>query len=172
MFRKFLPCLAVVAIVLLSAFCPLGSHAQKGEATVGLIGGFTTKNSSPAAGLFFEYGFSNHVMVAPQLGCVFRNKGLDNFFFDFNMLFPFNLRNSIVSLYPLAGLSYTSWDNHHLSDSQTDDVSTRKSRLGLNLGAGLGIRATKTFKVKIDLIYTLNKGYCTFSPLVGIGYTF
>lgn len=164
--------ITLAAIALISAINPQCADARKGETSVGILGGFTTKNSSPAAGLFFQYGFSDHVMVAPQLGCVFRNKDLDNFFFDVNVLFPFNLRNSIVSAYPLAGISYTSWDNHKLSESSTDDVSTRKSRLGLNLGAGLSVQATKTFKVKIDLIYTLNKGYSTFTPLVGIGYTF
>lgn len=124
------------------------------------------------AGIFFQYSFSEHVRLSPQLGCVFRHKDLDNFFVDLNVHFPFAIGGDKCSLYPLTGLSYTSWDNHTLADNATDDVSTRKTRLGLNLGGGFAIQATRTLQLKIELAYTLNKGYSTFSPMIGIGYTF
>lgn len=77
-----------------------------------------------------------------------------------------------VGSVPIGGFSYTSWDHHYLSDADVDDVSTRVGRVGLNLGAGIDIAATRTLKLKFEAIYTLNDGYSTFSPMIGIGYTF
>lgn len=162
---------AVVAVAAIAAVCPGQAQARKGESAVGVNLGFTTKNSAPTAGIFYTYSFSEHLAIAPAIGCVFRNKGLDNFYANVNVHFPFAL-SSTVAMYPLAGLSYASWDRHFVIESDIDDVSTRVSRLGMNVGAGLSVQATRSLRVKMEFVGTINKNFSTFSPEIGIGYTF
>lgn len=170
--RAKIPTLAAaLAVAIASLANPAQAQARKGESTVGITAGYTTKNSAPTAGIFYQYSFSEHFTIAPALGCSFRNKGMDNFYADLNVHFPFAVAGK-VTLYPLAGMSYVSWDHHSVIDADIDDVSTRVSRLGLNIGAGLAIQATRSLKVKIEATGTLNKNYSTFSPEIGIGYTF
>jgi len=169
--KDIITAIACILATVSAALCPDAAQARRGDASVGIIGGYTTKNNSPLAGIFFQYSFSDHFRVAPDLGCVFRNKNLDNLFFEANVHFPFAIAKK-TELYPLAGFSYTSWDHHDISDADLDDVSTRVGRVGLNLGAGIEVNATRTFKLKFEAIYTVNDGYSTFSPVIGIGYTF
>ncbi len=169
--KNIIAAIACALATISAALCPDAAHARRGEASVGVVGGYTTKNDSPLAGIFFQYSFSDHFRIAPDLGCVFRNKGLDNLFFDANVHFPFAIAGR-TELYPLAGFSYTSWDRHYISDADLDDVSTRVGRVGLNLGAGIDVRATRTLRLRFEAVYTLNDGYSTFSPVIGIGYTF
>ena len=164
--KSVLTIVAVVAVAAIAAVCPGQAQARKGESAVGVNLGFTTKNSAPTAGIFSE-----HLAIAPAIGCVFRNKGLDNFYANVNVHFPFAL-SSTVAMYPLAGLSYASWDRHFVIETDIDDVSTRVSRLGMNVGAGLSVQATRSLRVKMEFVGTINKNFSTFSPEIGIGYTF
>lgn len=146
------------------------ANAQRGESTFGLQAGYTSTNKSAVAGLFFQYGISDRLRIAPQAGCVFRNEGLDAFQADINLHFPFRFTPASAQLYPIVGVNFSSWTRHdEVEDSEATD---RKSRLGGNVGIGFQLKATSSLKLKVECVYTVMKQYSTFAPTIGIGYVF
>lgn len=143
------------------------------EATFGVESGYASKNESAIAGLFFQYELTESIRIAPDAGFVFRHKNLDAFSANVNLHFPFAFPGRVVGLYPLAGVNYSSWNRHNIDfDTDTDDVSTRVSRFGLNFGAGVELRPTSTLKLKAELKYNLIKSFSGYYVAVGIGYMF
>lgn len=161
----------LAAAFLMAAFAV---QAQKGESCFGVQTGYTSTNNSAIAGLFYQYGFSNHFRVAGEAGCVFRHENEDAFTVDLNFHVPMRITESNVQLYPLVGLNYSLWNHHHPDkpDAGFDDVSTRHSRLGANIGAGFQLAASAALRLKIEAKYTLMSRYSTFVLGVGIGYVF
>lgn len=168
------------AVSMLAAVCisGLNYHADaqivKGEKSLGPKIGYISKNKSATAGLYFQYAFSDHFRLSPEAGYIFRHNDLDAFVVDINGHVPFNFTGEKVAFYPLAGLNYSSWSRyyHHNEMMETDDVSTRTSRFGLNVGAGFDMRCTETLKLTLEAKYTLMKTYSTAAITVGIGYVF
>lgn len=166
-----------VAATLAIAFT-LPSQAQivKGEASLGPKIGYVSKNKSAVAGLVFQYSFSDHFRLSPELGYIFRNNDMDAFTFDINAHVPFGFTGDKVAFYPLAGMNYSSWSRHYRGQGtdmdNTDDVSTRTARFGLNLGAGFDLRCSETLKLSIEAKYILMKGYSTAVTTAGIAYVF
>lgn len=164
---------AIVTLLFMMANIP-AIQAQRGEKVLGVHTGYISKNESAIAGLFFQYSFSEHFRLSPEIGCVFRHQGLDAFTLDANAHFPFAFSSSHAGLYPLAGINYSSW-NYHNNDhgiKDIDDVSTRKSRFGLNAGAGFELRPTSGLKLKVEAKYCLIESFSSAQISVGIGYIF
>lgn len=166
---------AIIAVAFI-AIAALGASAQKGESCFGLQTGFTSNNRSAIAGLFYQYGLSSHLRIAPEMGCVFRHHDKDAFTVDLNCHVPLAITSSNAQLYPLAGLNFSSWNHHHIhveaGDDGYDDVSTRKNKLGVNVGAGFQLMASAALKLKVEAKYTITTHYSTFVLGVGIGYVF
>ena len=172
---RFVPAFAgmLFALMLLT---PLAASAQfeRGEKSVGAKLGYVDKNNSASMGLVFQYSFSHHLRVAPEIGCVFKHKNMDAFTIDFNFHTPFTFTGEKAALYPLAGLNYSSWNRtmpRALVD-ETDDITTRTSRFGLNLGAGFELRCSRTLKLGIEAKYTLIKSYSGASVAAMVCYVF
>ncbi|MDE5567004.1 MAG: porin family protein [Muribaculaceae bacterium] len=166
----------LTAVIALTAACGLTSQAQivKGEKSVGPKLGYISKNQSAVAGLVFQYAFSNHFRIAPELGYIFRHKDMDAFTFDINAHVPFGFTGEKVTFYPLAGLNYSSWSRHYKAEDMMEikDVSTRTARFGLNLGAGFDLRCSETLKLSLEAKYLLIKGFTTVAVTAGISYVF
>ena len=168
--------LSFVAFLSLSVF-PLVAR----ENSMGLRAGFNTRNSSPAAGLWFQHEFSPHFRLAPNVDYIFRRDDTDALSINCNAQFPVRFgMTGAFSFYPLAGLNYTSWNYHHnddpdISDSTADgsgDVTSRKNRFGFNAGAGLECRVTPTLKLALEAKGTLVKSYSSATVTLAIGYIF
>lgn len=170
----------LAAGLLTAVICLTGLSTQadaqivKGEKSLGPKVGYVSKNKTAVAGLAFQYAFTSHFRIAPELGYIFRHNDLDAFAFDINGHVPFNFTGEKVAFYPLAGLNYSSWSHHFDREElmETDDVSTRTNRFGLNLGAGFDLRCSETLKLTIEAKYTLMKVYSTTVLTVGISYVF
>ena len=172
---RFVPAFAgmLFALMLLT---PLAASAQfeRGEKCVGAKLGYVDKNNSASMGLVFQYSFSRHLRVAPEIGCVFKHKNMDAFTIDFNFHTPFTFTGEKAALYPLAGLNYSSWNRtmpRELVD-EIDDITTRTSRFGLNLGAGFELRCSRTLKLGTEAKYTLIKSYSGASLAAMVCYVF
>lgn len=165
MFKKIL----ALALVMASA---LTASAQKGESVFGVQTGYTSTNNSAIGGLFYQYGLSNRLRISPELGFIVRHQGSDAFTADVNFHFPLRLDQSKLELYPLVGINYSSWNSHNRDLDGIDDVSTRRNRFGLNLGAGWQLRASETLKVRIEVKYVLTSHFSTFTLGAGVGYVF
>ncbi len=171
--------IALVALIMAAASAPAAcAQFNPREKSVGAKAGYITTNESVAAGLFFQYSILSHLRIAPEIGCVFRHGGMDAFTVDLNLQVPLDFHDDKAALYPLAGLNYSSWNRtlslpvDGLPDIAFDDVSTRASRLGLNLGAGFELHCTRTLKVGLEAKYTLIKHFSGATISALIGYTF
>lgn len=164
--------LLLTLIVLLGA---AGAHAQtaKGEKSLGPKLGYISRNSSAVAGLVFQYSFSDHLRISPEISCVFRNRDQDAFIADVNLHFPFRLSETgKAGLYPLAGLTFNSWNRHGHDPVEDVDVTTHVNRFGLNAGAGFDLRCSQALKLNLEARYVLVKSYSSAIVTVGISYVF
>lgn len=144
------------------------------EKTLGILAGYDTRNNSGAAGIFFQYEAKRWLRIAPDLTYVTRRKGADALSLNLNLHFPVGLA-SRVNVYPLAGVSYTSWNFHShglgsLPDG--DDVTERLNKFGLNLGGGLELKVKPTLKLRLEGQWTGARHASTGDITLGIGYVF
>lgn len=171
--KKNIPlCIIAAAAIAASALPCVAQQSHKGEKSVGIKGGYVTRNTSAMAGIFFHYRFSNHFTLSPNIDYVFRNNGSDAFLFNIDTHYPIALGTSRVEFYPIAGLNYSSWGIPGSDNPNEDDVSTRRNQFGLNAGIGFNYQATPTLKLFIQGKYTAVSKYSTGIFSAGIAYTF
>ena len=163
----------LAALVAVMAAMPAQAIINKGEKSLGPKIGYASRNSSAVAGLVFQYTFSQHLRIAPEVGYVFRHKNQDAFLADINFHVPFGLLDTDkVALYPLAGLAFNSWALHGHDSVEDVDVTSHVNRFGLNLGAGFDLRCSSTLKLNLEAKYTLVKSYSSAYITLGISYVF
>ncbi|MBD5206734.1 MAG: hypothetical protein HDS79_00455 [Bacteroidales bacterium] len=157
--KKLLAGVLMTMGVLFSAFT---ANAQKGEMSLGVMGGFSTYNNGGFVNANFQYGIADHVTLAPDLGYSFRNEGKSAFLLDVDVRFPFRLAKAF-SLYPLVGFTFNNWSYQGGGSA---------SRAGANFGAGFDIYMTSTLKLTLMGKYSvMNDTSGAFFGL-GIGYLF
>ena len=83
--------IGLLAITSLCSLMPISTMAQKGQTSVGLRGGFTTRNTTASAGLYLSYRFSEHFRMSPKIDYAFRHNGTDAFSFNFDTEMPIAL---------------------------------------------------------------------------------
>ncbi|MDE7412022.1 MAG: porin family protein, partial [Paramuribaculum sp.] len=161
--------------LVLIAFAPSGvmaegTHKYKGEKSVGLRAGFTSRNTTATAGLYFSYRFSEYFRVSPKIDYAFQHYGTDSFAFNFDTEYPVALGTSgRVNFYPIAGINYSTFNIHY---ADFEDSSMRTNRFGLNLGAGLEGYATPTLRLALECKCLLIKQYTGAWVNISIGYRF
>lgn len=165
--------LFIAAVCVLTALTS-AAQMRRGEKSLGPKIGYVSENKSFLAGLVFQYTFSKHVRIAPEISCAFRNDNRDAFMADLNIHIPFGIDTGKVVLYPLAGLNYSSWA-YHYSDEEFQskkDVTTHDNKLGLNMGAGMELRCSESLKLSLEAKYLLIKSYSHAQISLGIAYMF
>lgn len=186
--RKAFARVIITSVFALIAILSASAQSGPGSKSVGLRGGFTTRNTTASAGLYFSYQFTEHFRFAPKVDYAFRHKGVDAFSFNFDTEMPIALSPSgRVNFYPIAGLNYTTLTSHEglqdivapmllAEDSDTDissdDSSQRVNRFGLNLGAGLEYFATPSLRLALEAKCQLIKQYTGGWFTISIGYMF
>lgn len=162
-------------LILLSVFLLLSvgsvAAAVRGEKSVGLKAGYCTRNESAVAGAYFQYAFSSHFRLSPNIDYVFRHEGSDAFIFGLTAQFPIGITGSRFDMYPLAGVSYSIW-NYQSHGEASDDVSTRVNRFGLDFGMGVEYKFASALKIFAQGKFNLVKDYNSGIFVVGIGYVF
>lgn len=159
MIRKFAVIMAIVACVMASA---APACAQKGEKTLGIAGGFASYNTGGFAEVYFQYSFTDHVRIAPEVGYIFRNEGKSGFAGSIDMHFPFRVARGF-KLYPLAGITFNNW-GYKNGDSA--------SRGGLDFGGGLDLYFTSQLKMTVQGKYSFMKDTGGAFASIGLGYVF
>lgn len=167
---------AAVALCAALAAAECNADSFTGEKTLGLRAGYNSYNREPLAGAQFSYRFNRLLRLAPSVDYIFRRDGRDALTFNVNMDFVFPLADGRCSLFPLAGINYSSWNYHlsgpHGSSATTDDVSSRISRIGLNAGAGVDFNITGSLKLSLTGSYTFIKEFHGATVAAGIHYRF
>ncbi len=148
---------------------PTSADEYTGQKCLGLQAGYTTYNKSAMAGIEFTYRFNKHLRLAPNVSYAFRNNHTDALLININAQVPVPMGGK-WEIFPLAGINYSSWNYHNTTGH--DDVGTRVSRFGLNLGAGVGIAVTPNLGLGITADYTFIKEFHGCSILAKIAYRF
>lgn len=158
---------SIIAALCLSAlmFCTPATATAR-EKTLGVKLGYAGRNKSPLMGLYFDYRFSNHFALSPNIDYVFRHDGTDAFIFNIDARFPFRVAPRF-DVYPLVGIDYASWAYHHDNDS-----SERLNHLGFNFGAGCDYMCTSSLKLTFQAKYNAIKNVDSAYFWLGIGYVF
>lgn len=157
--------LIILAALLAAALLPLQSRAgdsQRGEKTLGVMGGYASFNDSGYASLYFEYTFASHVRIAPEIGYVFRHNDKSAFTASVDMQFPFRLSRGF-HIYPLAGLTFNNWNYAS---------SSNKSRFGGDFGFGFDLYMTQNLKLNLQGKYSLMNDTSGAFVGLGMGYIF
>lgn len=149
-------------MALICSLMPVAANAQKGEMTLGVMGGFATYNNGGFMDAYFQYNIIDHVRIAPDLGYAFRNDGKSAFLLDVDVHFPFRLAKGF-GIYPLVGFTFNNWSYYNDGNA---------SRAGANFGAGFDIYLTSYLKLTLQGKYSLmnDTGGGFFG--MGIGYVF
>lgn len=152
-----------IMMIMSAVSLPFSAAAQKGEKTLGFAGGYASHNNGGYADIYFQYTFSRHLRIAPEIGYIFRNKDTSAFECSVDMHFPFRIEKAI-HVYPLAGLTFNNWDYRNSAHNA--------SRAGFNFGGGFDINLTTSMKLTIQAKYSLmNDTSGTFVGM-GLGYIF
>lgn len=163
-----------IAVAMLAAATAVPAWAVEpaGNMSLGLRTGYVSRNTTAAAGLYFQYRFTDHFRLAPSADYVFRHNNKDALMLNVDAQVPFSLGTGKVALYPLAGLNFSAWNHHEMADDSNDDVTTRVSRFGFNVGAGAELYATSTLKFALEGKFIGVKGHSCGEVTVSIGYIF
>lgn len=159
---KKIAALITLLIAMFGAFSPIEAQAQKGEKTLGVMGGFSTYNNGGFINAYFQYTFVDHVRIAPDLGYSFRNDGKSAFLLDVDVHFPFRVARGFA-VYPLIGFTFNNWDYQHGGNA---------SRAGANFGAGFDLYLTSQFKLSLQGKYSLMNDTSGGFFGLGFGYVF
>lgn len=161
---------AVALLLTVSAASAANAQVVKDELSFGGKLGYVSENKSASLGAFFQYAFSSHFRIAPEIGYVFRNNDKQALTVDFNAHVPFNFTGERVAFYPLAGLNFSSWKCHYFTEEFGKD-SHSYNRLGLNLGAGFELRCSSKIKMLLEAKYCIMKRFSSAQIAVGVSYT-
>ena len=161
--KKFLKLPLLLLVLSAGSFlCTPSAYGQKGEKTLGIAGGYASYNNAGMANLFFQYSFSNHVRLAPELGYIFPNDGKSAFDCSLDVQFPFRVARG-VKLYPFTGITLNSW-NFGRGEHSTKG--------GFDFGGGLELYMTSSLKLNIQGKYSLMNDTSGGFVQMGIGYVF
>ncbi len=151
------------AVLLCGACAPMmTASAQKGEKTLGVMGGFATYNNGGFTDLYFQYTFHPHIRGAADVGYVFRNDGRSAFAFDIDVQFPFRIVKGF-GVYPLVGFTFNNWNYQHAGNA---------ARAGANFGAGFDLYLTSNLKMTLQGKYSLMDDTSGGFFGLGLGYVF
>lgn len=164
----------LAALICASAMNFSASAQHKGEKSVGLRTGFTTRNTTATAGLYFSYRFSEHFRIAPKIDYAFPHHSTDAFSFDIDAEMPISLSAADnVNFYPIGGLNYSTYTIHgNSADNSSESTSQRNNQFGLSLGAGVEYFPTHSLRLAFESKGVLIKKFSGGWFNVSIGYQF
>lgn len=154
------------------------AQVEKGQKSLGFHGGYATYNTSALAGVSFQYTFSQHFRLAPSVDYIFDNKDIDGLMFNIDYHGPVSLNAAhTIYFYHLLGINYASW--HHAAPGPDadegapgNDVSTRKNKFGLDVGAGLEWYIRPTLRISLEGKFNWIRHANTGLFYLGISYVF
>lgn len=177
--KKLFSPVIISLVAFLSLSLSANAEGLTGQKSVGLRAGFTSRNTTATAGLYFSYRFTDHFRFAPKVDYAFRHNKVDAFSFNFDAEMPISIgyTPNKVNFYPIAGLNFTTSTSHQASSVMAwpesgDDSSDRNNRFGLNLGAGIEYFATPTLRLAFEAKGQMVKQFSGTWLTATIGYVF
>lgn len=147
------------AVIIFSNNC----YSQRGQKSIGFIGGYATYNESGYANVYFQYTLSSHFRLSSDLGYIFKNNDLSGFNFNIDAHFPFKIYKGI-NIYPFGGLTFNNWKHEPINNSV--------NKFGINIGGGIDIYFTSNLKIFVQGKYSFMDKTDGGFVGAGVGYVF
>jgi outer membrane protein X len=151
--------------LLLMAVMSLHGFAQKGEKAIGVNVGYGFEIESIAIGVKFNYGITDQIRVSPSFNYFFAKNGLSEWEINADVHYVFNVASK-VTVYPLAGLTFTGWT------FDWGGMSSSVTRFGANVGAGIAYQFTDALSVGFEAKYSIVSDFDQFVPSINATYQF
>lgn len=154
------------------------AKASEHEKTAGVTAGYTTRNNTAVAGIYFSYRFAPYYRLQPSIDYYFRHEDVDGFSFNLDSHFPIAIgKQKRCNFYPMAGFSYSTYSRflspyNNMNANTGEDTSRRTNRIGLNAGAGTEWFVTPNMRLAIEAKCRLMKNYTGGVFTASIGYIF
>ncbi len=168
-----------IIALLVAAMCPVLTFAQQSAAKRqnnnvsqfywGPKVGLNSQNESLMVGgvvraddIYDKFGASLDVLH------VIRNNNINGWSLNLDANYMFELKEAgFINIYPLAGLSLTTWKVFTKTEGINKEVSYKDTRLGLNLGGGMNVKLNNTQRLNFEAKYNFTNGYSCFTFAVG-----
>ena len=155
--KKLIVLFSMMFFIMGSAF------AQKGIQAAGVNLNYGTEIESLGIGVKYQYNFTDNLRFEPSMNYFFENNGVDMFDLNANVHYLVPMASNI-RVYPLAGLTFTSWDAGKSFDNVT--------RLGVNAGAGIEFDVADRLMLNVELKYQFVSDLDQAVFNVGLAYMF
>ena len=139
------------------------AFAQKGIQAAGVHLSYGTEIESFGIGIKYQYNITDNIRLEPSMNYFFENNGVDMFDLNANAHYLFPMASNI-RVYPLAGLTFASWD----AGKGVDNIT----RLGVNLGGGAEFDIADNLMLNFELKYQFVSDLDQAVFNVGIAYMF
>lgn len=146
-------------------------NVYRGQKSIGIQAGYSSRAESGVAGIFFQYRFSKIFRIAPSIDYTFRHNDVDGYSLNLDTHYPIELAQ-IVNFYPIVGLNYSSWNKHINQDKLSNESESRYYRMGLNFGGGIEVFITDALKLNIEGKYNWVRQFDGAVIKASIGYVF
>ncbi|MCM1028952.1 MAG: porin family protein [Pseudoflavonifractor sp.] len=167
--------LIIIMMIAMSLPAAAEGNSVRGQKSMGLYGGYSTRAESGVAGLYFNYRFSQCFRLSPSADYTFRNRGEDAFNINLDAQVPLALDVAgRINFYPLAGVGYSVFNRKEkeMMLRKTTDNSHRTDRFGLNVGAGLEYFVSPTLRLALEGKWRWRTDFSTGIFNITIGYRF
>ena len=155
--KKLVVLFSMMFFIMGSAF------AQKGIQAAGVHLSYGTEIESFGIGVKYQYNITDNIRLEPSMNYFFENNGVDMFDLNANAHYLFPMASNI-RVYPLAGLTFASWD----AGKGVDNIT----RLGVNLGGGVEFDIADNLMLNFELKYQFVSDLDQAVFNVGIAYMF
>ena len=157
-----------VAILALTSI--FGARAESGDVALAPQFVFATKHAMAGLGLQAQFDVLDNVRVAPEFIFFFKKDNITAYNGNLNVhyLIP---KSSTVTVYPLAGFSYTRFKVDFINDKgEADDE--RHDRIGLNIGAGALYKIQDQIQLFAEERFQLVKDFNQSVTALGVRFIF
>ncbi len=172
----------VILSIGLMTMCVVTMFAQKGETAVGLNLGYGTEVKNVGIGAKFQYNVTDAIRLEPSFNYFLKKDGLSMWDLNANVHYLFPI-SSKFKVYPLAGLTYTSWKSdgfeidlgewaEYIEDFEIDSESTTTGKFGVNLGVGCDYSLTEKLNLNFELKYQIISDFSQLVFGMGVAYKF
>ncbi len=166
---------SLVIICMICACTQLFAQTKRGDSSFGFNLGYGFDSENATLGIDYRYNLTDEVRLTPSLTYFVKADDLSAVTIDLNAQYVVKL-SDMFGFYPLAGIDLSFWKWHnaggHVNEFGRYDDDHNEMRLGVNLGVGGEVYATKELTIGLEAKYCIIKDLDQAWLGVRVGYNF
>lgn len=163
-----------VVLCMLCMSIGLFAQTKAGDQSLGFSVGYGFDTENATIGIDYRYNITDALRVSPAVSYFVKSDGLSACAIDLNAHYVIPL-SDVLGFYPLAGidLAFWKWSNSmDFNEGGRYSLSTKKTRLGVNLGLGAEVYATQELSIGLEVKYNVVKDFDQPMLALRVGYNF